>query len=108
MITRSLVVLTLALSVGYGLVEAHPLIVGPTLTLTSPTDFASYSDDTVAISGTAQRVTSLSLNGSPILPHKDGTFSTSFTYPSGGTILTFVAKDRFGRKITQTKTIYIP
>lgn len=108
MFTRSLVVLALVLSVGYGLVEAYPLLAGPALTLTSPTEHESYPDGMVRVAGTATRVTALSVNGSPLLPHEDGTFSATFAYPSGGTILTLVAKDRFGRMITTTRTVYIP
>ncbi|HUQ30073.1 MAG TPA: hypothetical protein VM103_00975 [Candidatus Paceibacterota bacterium] len=108
MFTKPLIVIAVLVAVGYGLMEAYPLIAGPKLVLASPTEHASYPDGMVPISGTAARVVALTLNGAPLLPHEDGTFVTALAYPSGGTILTLVAKDRFGRTITTTKHIFVP
>ncbi len=108
MATRILVVLAVVVLTGYGLVEAYPLVRGPVLTLTSPNDYAEFPDGIVVLEGEAKRVVALTLNGAPLLLGEDGTFKTALAFPKGASILTFVAKDRFGRTITHTRTIYIP
>lgn len=93
---------------GYGLVEAHPLLAGPTLSIASPKDFATSTDGVFTISGTEARAASLTLDGAPLLADENGFFSEELAFPSGTSILTFVATDRFGRTITKTRTIYVP
>lgn len=108
MLSRALVAFAITLLGGYGLMEAYPLIRGPVLMLSSPKDYATFESGIVPVYGNATRVVALTLNGAPILPNEDGSFSFSLAYPRGSSILTFVAKNRFGRTITQTRTIYIP
>ena len=100
------VVLFILLS--YGAVEAWPLIIGPTLSITSPEDFASVPGGIVSIAGKAARGAILTLNGAPILHQEDGSFSTTRSFPHGGSILTFVATDRFGRSVSATRNIFVP
>ena len=45
-------------------------------------------------------------NGAPILRDQDGVFSSTLTFPRGGSILTFVVTDRFGRTVTANRPIY--
>ena len=106
--TRYLIIVVLIAIAGYGLIEAWPLICGPKLTIESPREGAPFPGGTVAIRGTALRVTELSLNGA-LLPHDEhGSFGTTLTFPRGGSILTFVATDQFGRRITITRSIFVP
>lgn len=92
----------------YGSIEAWPLIMGPSLSIDSPADNASYPDGIVSIRGEAARAAALSLNGAPLLHDQDGGFSSILTFPRGGSILTFVATDRFGRTVTATRSIFVP
>lgn len=92
----------------YGLVRAWPLIAGPSIVITSPTDFGTYDNGIVPVTGRAPRAAMLTLNGAPLLRDQNGTFSSILTFPAGGTILTFVATDRFGRSITETRQITVP
>jgi len=105
---RSLIAVVLFILIGYGLVEAWPLLAGPSLTITSPADNASFPGGIVSIQGKAPRTAVLALNGSPVLHDQDGNFSSTLTFPRGGSILTFVATDRFGRKVTATRSIFVP
>ena len=106
--TRHLIALVLVILIGYGIIEAWPLLVGPSLSIVSPTDNASYPNGIVSIQGNAARVAVLTLNGAPILHDQNGNFSSTLTFPRGGSILTFVATDRFGRTVTATRSIFVP
>ena len=92
----------------YGLKEAWPLIAGPTLSIDSPANNETLANGIVTIRGTAERAATLTLNGAPVLREENGRFSTILTFPHGGSILTFVATDRFGRMLTSTRTIFVP
>ncbi len=106
--TKHLIAATLVALVGYGLFEAWSLLAGPTLSVDSPVDNASYPDGIVSVQGVAARAAALSLNGAPLLHDQEGGFSSTLTFPRGGSILTFVAADRFGRTVTETRSIFIP
>ncbi len=106
--TRHLIAVSLFLLATYGLVEAWPLLAGPALSIESPRDGAPFPSGIVTTKGTAQRIAKLTLNGEPLLRDENGSFSTTLTFPQGGSILTFVATDRFGRHITSTRTIFVP
>ena len=108
MLTRFLTLSLLTIVAGYGLVEAGPILAGPSLTIASPANSSAFASGIVAISGSAARAVALTLNGAPVLPDQNGAFSTTLAFPKGDTILTFVAKDRFGRTTTDTRTISVP
>jgi uncharacterized protein YfaP (DUF2135 family) len=105
---RTLLAIALLFLAGYGLIEAWPLIQGPSLAIDSPADQASFEGGILTVSGKASRIAMLSLNGASVPHDVDGSFSTVLTFPRGGSILTFIATDRFGRRITATRAIYVP
>jgi hypothetical protein len=105
---RFLIALALLLVLSYGLIEAWPLIQGPALTIDSPVDQGVYPGGSVTIRGHASRIADLTLNGATVIHDTQGTFDTTLTFPRGGSILTFVATDRFGRRLTLTRSVYIP
>lgn len=106
--TRYLIAVFLVLLAAYGLVEAWPLLAGPSLRVESPRDGAPFPGGIVAITGETRRIAKLTLNGHSLLHDENGSFSSTLTFPQGGSILTFVATDRFGRRITITRTIFVP
>lgn len=106
--TRYLTAAILVLIAFYGVIEAWPLIMGPTLSITSPANDATVHGGIVAVSGTVTRATLFTLNGTSLPHDQDGSFSSTLTFPHGGSILTFVAADRFGRTVTATRNIFVP
>ena len=106
--TRTLITVVLVILVGYGFIEAWPLIAGPTLTIESPSDNSAFPGGIVEVQGKAGRIALLTLDGAPMLHEANGTFSSTLTFPHGGSILTFIATDRFGRQITTTRNIFVP
>lgn len=106
--TRYLIAVALFLLAAYGLVEAWPLIAGPSLSIESPRNGAPFPDGIVVTRGNASRIAKLTLNGDALLYDKKGLFSSTLTFPQGGSILTFVATDRFGRSTTVIRTVFVP
>ncbi len=106
--TRTLIAVVLCILVGYGLTEAWPLLAGPGLSVESPQNDASFPGGIVSVQGHASRIALLTLDGASVLHDEQGAFSTTLTFPRGGSILTFVATDRFGRRITATRSIFVP
>lgn len=105
---RSLVGIVLVILLGYGVVKAWPLISGPELRIESPTAYTSLPDGNITISGVALHTENLSLNGAPLLIDTGGRFAKNLYLPSGGAILTLTATDRFGRSVTEQRTVYVP
>lgn len=100
--------LILAALLVYGLIEGYPLLAGPSVTLESPKNGESFTAGVALISGKVKRATSLTLNGTSLLPDEKGSFLSTLAFPKGTSILTLVAKDRFGRTSVITRSIYVP
>ncbi len=105
---RYLIAFVLIILIGYGLVEAWPLLAGPSLSIESPIQNAPYPSGVVTIRGRAERAASFTLNGAPLIHDQNGAFSSTLTFSRGGTILTFVATDRFGRQVIATRNVFVP
>ena len=108
MTTKYLILAVLLMFGVYGCMEAWPIVAGPSLSITSPRNGTPFPNGVVAVRGTAARAAELTLNGASLLHDQDGDFSSTLTFPRGGSILTFAAVDRFGRIVTATRTIFVP
>jgi hypothetical protein len=106
--TRYLIGAVLLILVVYGAMEAWPLIAGPALVISTPINNESFAGGIVNVQGRAIRVALLTLDGMPLLHDQNGDFSSTLTFPPGGSILTFSVTDRFGRTITAIRTIFVP
>jgi len=106
--TKYLTIAIFFILAGYGCVEAWPLMRGPSLSIDSPRDNAPFPGGIVAVRGNAVRVATLTLDGAPVLHEENGNFSSTLTFPRGGSLLTFTATDRFGRTVTATRNIFVP
>ncbi|MBX2866594.1 hypothetical protein KTR10_01375 [Candidatus Kaiserbacteria bacterium] len=92
----------------YGIFQARFFLAGPVISLESPT-LTLQADRTVTIAGTAQNITEIRLNGKEINTDAEGAFAESLVLPTGYTIMTLRAKDRYGRTVSLTKElIYQP
>jgi hypothetical protein len=105
--TRSIAAVFLLALLAYGAVAAWPLIAGPQITLTSPTQEETMANGQTRIEGRALHTETLWLNGAPLLMDESGNFSASLTLPSGGAILSLTATDRFGREITERRSVFV-
>lgn len=106
--TKYLISAVLFVLISYGLIEAWPLLAGPSLSIISPANNSTFMDGIVNVNGRVVRAATITLNGMLLLHDQRGNFSSTLTFPRGGSILTFVATDRFGRKVTETRSILVP
>ncbi len=106
--TKYFILTAILVLTGYGLVEAWPLVAGPSLFIASPTNNAPFPGGVVVVRGKAVRAAQLTLDGTSVLHEEDGDFSSTLTFPHGSSILTFVATDRFGRSVSATRSIFVP
>lgn len=106
--TRYLIGAALGILFGYGLLEAWPLMTGPGLSINTPEEGALVDTGIVTVEGRAARAALLTINGAPVLHDQDGNFSSTLTFPRGGSILTFIVTDRFGRTVSMTRHIFVP
>ena len=106
--TRLLIALVLSVLAGYGLIEAWPLIAGPSLAIATPQNGESFPGGIVTVRGSAARIAMLTLDGAPVLHDENGDFSPTFTFPHGASLLTFDATDRFGRHVIVTRSVFVP
>ncbi len=108
MIVRILTIAILLIVVGYGIKEAIPLIAGPSLSVSEPGNGESFHNGFITILGSTSHTQSVSLDGGPLVTDQNGNFKTSLTLPRGGAILTLTATDRFGRSVTERRTVFVP
>ncbi|MES2668404.1 MAG: hypothetical protein V4644_01785 [Patescibacteria group bacterium] len=104
---RTIAAFFLLALLAYGGVAARPLLAGPTLSITSPSSFELQAGGQTLIEGTAKHTETLWLNGAPLLMDEEGRFQASLTLPSGGAILSLTATDRFGREITERRSVFV-
>lgn len=83
--------------IGYTLFATHDVILGPSLTITEPTNGSSFTTPSVKIKGFVKRIQDISLNGRSITIDNAGNFSESVLLAPGYNIYTFNIKDKFGR-----------
>lgn len=112
----SLLVILVILILGYGLFQARNLILGPEITVLTPTNGENLSNPLIIVSGSATNITLISLNDRQIFVDKQGNFSEKLLVPPGYTIIKLAAQDKFGRttkklielNYTGSSTIAIP
>lgn len=104
---RLVAALVLLILVGYAGIAAWPILSGPSLAIATPGDFETLADGHAVIEGKANHTETLWLNGAPLLMDESGSFKTVLTLPSGGAILSLTATDRFGREITERRSVFV-
>lgn len=108
MTVRVFATIILVLLVGYGAVKALPLLSGPSLEVISPAPYASQPDGYLPIRGVAKHTETLIINGGQVLIDQEGRFEKLLLLAPGSAIITLTATDRFGRSITERRSVFIP
>lgn len=92
----------------YGTFQARNLLNGPKITLAG--DITTVQDShLVAIEGSTENITKLTLNGKAISTDENGTFTHTLVLENGYTIMTLHAEDRYGRTVAVSKPfVYKP
>lgn len=105
---RIAIATVLVLLIGYGFIEARHLLKGPSLSIDIPSNYTTFSDGFITLSGTTKNTETLVVNGGLLPIDERGRFEKTLLLPKGGSILSLTATDRFGRVSTERRTIFIP
>lgn len=87
----------LLLLVWYVHFQARNFLNGPSITLEDGNSIV-HTEQRLALTGTAQNIVKLTLNGKEIHTNEEGVFTHTLILEQGYTIMTLVAQDRFGRE----------
>ncbi len=87
---------------GYAYFGAADLIKGPKITVTYPPNGATLNKGVIAVTGEAQRIATLFMNGRQIFTDKTGHFKETLLLAKGYNIIELAARDKFGRVAEQT------
>lgn len=104
---RTIAAVFLFVLLAYGAVASRSILAGPTLSIMSPVRYETLEDGHTRIEGTAHHTETLWLNGAPLLMDEAGNFATTLILPSGGAVLSLTATDRFGREVTERRSVFV-
>lgn len=105
-ITLSVVVVGI---LAYTAFEARGLIAGPTINIDSPMSGETLGERIVMLTGSAERVSRIALNGRDIFISESGVFEEPLTLMPGYNEITLEAWGRFGEHTSQTlQNYFIP
>ncbi len=97
----SLLFLTIAT---YSLFKMRYIISG--VTINASIENNTPSGNLIKIKGDAKHAKFLSLNGREITIDKDGAFEEKIALPTGFSVITLAAEDKFGKSIEKTIEVY--
>jgi hypothetical protein len=86
-----------AIIIAYAIWRSLNYLNGPSIEIFQPINGSAVASSTVTIIGRADRVNSLLLNGKTVFIDESGNFKETILVFSGVNIVTFTAKDQFGR-----------
>lgn len=95
---RLFLAVCILLLVGFALFEARRYLAGPVLVIHSPLPGQSLDGPSIRVSGHAENLSYLHINGAQAYVDENGTISWVYAPPKGYTVLTATASDRFGRE----------
>jgi len=102
---RALFIGIAVLLLGYVAFQARNIVLGPRITIDTPTNGQSLESPVVSITGRVRNASAITLNDNPIYIDTTGAFSEKLIAPPGYSIITMSVQDRFGRK--KTKSLHL-
>lgn len=87
--------------VGYSAWRVKDVVKGPELVIYSPIDGASNRSDLVKITGKAERISQLFINGRKVFTDEEGNFNENYLLANGYNALEIKALDNLGREKTK-------
>ena len=88
--------------VWYAYSKSADFLEGPIITIATPKNGITVSRSLVTVSGTAEHISYITLNGLQIFVTEEGLFSEQLLLSPGYNIITLEARDRFDREVKQT------
>ena len=102
-VTTTLIIL---LVVGYALFQARNLIQGPVITILSPENGSTVTESLVEVRGIARNIIGIKFNDRDIVMDEDGHCSEQLLLAPGYTIMSILARDRFGRTTSKSLELF--
>jgi hypothetical protein len=91
----------------YAFFEAQGLLFGPKITLASATQ--TVHEQFITITGKADRIDTLTMQGAPVAVTEEGAFSEPYLLTPGVNRIVFKATDKYGHSSTDVlQVVYIP
>lgn len=90
----------------YAIWNGRNLILGPRLTITSPSNGARVDQNPIMVEGVAKNISFISINGREIYVDKDGNFKESVVLTPGENSLEVFTKDRFNKEKIERIYLY--
>jgi hypothetical protein len=84
--------------VGYSLFQAQKLITGPTITVFTPQNGATYNQTLIEIDGQAKNIAYINLDDRRIFVDEKGNFKENVLLSPGMNVVKLDATDKFGAK----------
>ena len=84
---------------GYSIWRSSDYARGPRITISEPADWSSVQASTTPIRGVVERAHIVTMNGKPVSIDESGNFNEIIIVFPGTNIVTFTAKDQFGRTV---------
>jgi hypothetical protein len=107
-VTTALIAAIILTVAGYIAFQARFIIEGPLVTL-YPEPAIIQHERQITLSGVAENITAISVNGRPILTSEAGAFSEPVVLENGLSIVRIEARDRFGRTTALERSfVYTP
>lgn len=108
-LVRSLLITIAVLAlVLYTLWQARLLLIGPVVTL-DPLPPSISTEPTIELTGQAENIVKITLNGRAIFTDTDGYFTETVVLENGYTVATIEGTDRYGRTTALTHgVVYTP
>ena len=92
---------------GYVYYRSRDLLRGPSITLSSPVDGGSFTEPSVILEGTVKNTSELFINDRKVFISEEGAFSEELLLLPGYTIMTVVARDKFGKEAMEELRLYL-
>lgn len=89
----------------YGFYKALPLILGPSVAVSTPIEGELVAGDIIEVSGSVVRSKKLFINNIPTAFTEDGLFNTRIPVFKGHNIIVVEVQDKFGRNFSLTRNI---
>ena len=106
-LTKIILVAFFVLILAYAYFEGRTLLYGPVITIDGRV--MEVSEPLVSIAGRAERIATLSMNGTPIPVTENGDFSEPYALTPGYNRIVLEARDRYGKTTERTvEIVYTP
>lgn len=97
----AIIVIAALIIVSYAIFRSLNYAKGPQITISFPVDGYATTSKLLGITGRADRVTDISLNGRLITVNESGDFAEDLILFQGINVISFVAHDQFGRSVSK-------